>query len=29
LRVKVTEGVFTYVAIDEQRRPRPVPTQSV
>ncbi len=25
LRVKVTEGVFTYVAIDEQRRPRPVP----
>lgn len=29
LRVKVTEGVFTYVAIDEQRRPRPLPTQSV
>lgn len=29
LRVKVTEGVFTYVAIDEQRRPRPVPTQAV
>jgi acyl-CoA thioesterase YciA len=27
-RVKVTEGVFTYVAIDEQRRPRPVPTQA-
>lgn len=25
LRVKVTEGVFTYVAIDEQRKPRPVP----
>ncbi len=24
LRVKVTEGVFTYVAIDEQRKPRPV-----
>ena len=23
-RVKVTEGVFTYVAIDENRRPRPV-----
>lgn len=23
--VKVTEGTFTYVAIDEQRRPRPVP----
>ncbi len=27
-RVKVTEGVFTYVAIDDQRRPRPVPTQA-
>lgn len=25
-RVKVTEGVFTFVAIDEQRKPRPVPT---
>lgn len=25
LRVKVTEGVFTYVAIDEDRRPRPLP----
>jgi acyl-CoA thioesterase YciA len=24
-RVRVTEGVFTYVAIDEQRRPRPLP----
>jgi acyl-CoA thioesterase YciA len=23
--VKVTEGLFTYVAIDESRRPRPVP----
>ena len=23
-RIKVTEGVFTYVAIDEQGRPRPV-----
>jgi acyl-CoA thioesterase YciA len=23
--VKVTEGVFTYVAIDENRKPRPVP----
>ena len=23
-RVKVTEGVFTYVAIDEQRRPRSI-----
>jgi len=22
---KVTEGVFTYVAVDEQRRPRPIP----
>ncbi len=24
-RVKVTEGMFTYVAIDDNRRPRPVP----
>ncbi|MEM7443672.1 MAG: acyl-CoA thioesterase [Pseudomonadota bacterium] len=24
-RVKVTEGVFTYVAIDDEGRPRPVP----
>ena len=24
-RVQVTEGVFTYVAIDETRRPRPLP----
>jgi acyl-CoA thioesterase YciA len=24
-RVKVTEGIFTYVAIGEDRRPRPVP----
>ena len=24
-RVKVTEGSFTFVAIDEQGRPRPVP----
>jgi len=23
--VRVTEGVFTYVAIDESRRPRPLP----
>lgn len=23
--VRVTEGVFTYVAIDEERRPRPLP----
>jgi acyl-CoA thioesterase YciA len=25
VKVKVTEGVFTYVAIDERRKPRPVP----
>jgi acyl-CoA thioesterase YciA len=24
-RVMVTEGLFTYVAIDDQRKPRPVP----
>ncbi len=24
--VRVTEGVFTYVAIDDERRPRPLPT---
>ncbi|TDI42645.1 MAG: acyl-CoA thioesterase [Acidobacteria bacterium] len=24
-RIKVTEGQFTFVAIDEQRKPRPVP----
>ena len=24
-RVKVTDGKFTYVAIDANRRPRPVP----
>jgi acyl-CoA thioesterase YciA len=24
-RIKVTEGLFTYVAIDADRRPRPVP----
>ena len=24
-RLKVTEGKFTFVAIDEQRKPRPVP----
>src|SRR5262245_37570513 len=24
-RVKVTEGLFTFVAIDENRKPRPVP----
>ena len=27
-RVKVTEGVFTYVAIGDDRRPRPVPDTS-
>lgn len=26
-RVKVTEGTFTYVAIDAERRPRPVPAE--
>ena len=26
-RIKVTEGVFTYVAIGTDRRPRPVPTE--
>ena len=26
-RVRVTEGVFTYVAIDDARRPRPVPRE--
>jgi acyl-CoA thioesterase YciA len=25
--VKVTEGLFTYVAIDENRKPRPVPKE--
>ncbi|MFA6019006.1 MAG: acyl-CoA thioesterase [Rhodospirillales bacterium] len=25
--VKVTEGVYTYVAIDENRKPRPVPPE--
>ena len=28
-RIKVTEGVFTYVAIDDQRRPRAVPRDGV
>jgi acyl-CoA thioesterase YciA len=27
-QVKVTEGIFTYVAIDPDRRPRPVPPQT-
>lgn len=26
-RVKVTEGLFTFVAIDEHRKPRPVPAE--
>jgi acyl-CoA thioesterase YciA len=26
-REKVTEGLFTYVAIDDDRRPRPVPEE--
>jgi len=26
--VRVTEGVFTYVAIDEDRRPRPLPVSA-
>ena len=26
--VKVTEATLTYVAVDEQRRPRPVATQA-
>ena len=24
---KVTEGIFTYVAIDQERKPRPVPDE--
>jgi acyl-CoA thioesterase YciA len=27
-QIKVTEGIFTYVAIDSERRPRPVPPES-
>ncbi|MCW8138683.1 MAG: acyl-CoA thioesterase [Planctomycetota bacterium] len=27
LEEKVTDGVFTYVAVDEERRPRPVPPE--
>ena len=27
-RVKVTEGLFTYVAIDQEGRPRPLPARS-
>ena len=26
--VRVTEGVFTYVAIDDERKPRPLPGQT-
>jgi acyl-CoA thioesterase YciA len=26
-RVKVTEGKFTFVAIDDERKPRPVPKE--
>ncbi|MCL6729053.1 acyl-CoA thioesterase [Sphingomonas hankyongi] len=28
IRIKVTEGLFTFVAIDDQARPRPVPAES-
>jgi acyl-CoA thioesterase YciA len=27
-RVLVTDGVFTYVAVDDDRKPRPVPLES-
>jgi acyl-CoA thioesterase YciA len=27
-QIAVTEGVFTYVAVDNERRPRPVPPES-
>jgi acyl-CoA thioesterase YciA len=27
-QIEVTEGIFTYVAIDSDRRPRPVPPES-
>jgi acyl-CoA thioesterase YciA len=27
-KVKVTEGVFTFVALDEQHRPRPIDVQA-
>jgi acyl-CoA thioesterase YciA len=26
-KIPVTEGIFTYVAVDEERRPRPVPPE--
>lgn len=28
VKVKVTEGLFTYVALDENRRPRPLPAKA-
>ena len=28
IRIKVTEGLFTFVAIDDQARPRPIPAES-
>jgi acyl-CoA thioesterase YciA len=27
-KIKVTEGIFTYVAVDSDRRPRPVPPET-
>ena len=27
-RIEVTEGVFTYVAVDSERKPRPIPPAS-
>lgn len=26
-KIKVTEGLFTYVAVDDDRRPRPIPAE--
>ena len=28
VQIKVTEGVFTYVAVDENRKPRPLPPEA-
>ena len=28
-QIEVTEGIFTYVAIDDNRRPRPVPARKL
>ena len=28
IRIKVTEGLFTFVAIDDQGRPRPLPSEA-